>query len=114
MGTCLHQDAFVFVLKKTSPSENDLIRIDNFFTKYGYNVDGYKLDSITQLNCRNKFTYIQGIDIKITSLKSTDITRTNDTYTANYIKQRFLNGLRIWNSTPDFNYSTIDNSIREV
>lgn len=95
--------AFQFVVMQSSLNTYDLARYDRFFTAYGYNVDGLVLSSPSQLNCRQRFTFIMADDVVITHSNSSF---RRDINTTNAIRERFSSGLRIWNSTPVFDYSS--------
>lgn len=104
-------NAYTFVVKKTSLSEFDRRRADNFFTAFGYNVDNTILNSPSQLNTRSRFTFVMADDVNIIAQNSSDdLTRIRDFRTVQNIRQRFSAGLRIWKTTPDYDW-TIANPI---
>jgi hypothetical protein len=105
-------EMYSFKVRKTSISNSDRKRADNFFTAYGYNVNKTVLNNPNQLNTRTRFTFIQADDVKITSVQGdTDNTRIEDLQTINYIQNRFASGIRIWQITPNLDWS-IANPIR--
>lgn len=109
--TKLH-DCYSFYLQKSTLSAQDRKRLDNFFTQYGYNVDKAVLNNPAQLACREKFTFIQAEEVLISSVSgSTDLTRLKDPQTVQQIKERFSAGLRIWKTTPNYDYNSISNPI---
>lgn len=104
--------AYSFGVRKTTLSTTDRQRLDNFFTAYGYNVDHTALTSPTQLHCREKFTFIMADEVNITNVYETaDLTRLRDPMTQTQIKERFSAGLRIWTTTPNYDWSTVTNPI---
>lgn len=104
--------AYSFGVRKTTLSTSDRQRLDNFFTAYGYNVDHTALTSPTQLHCREKFTFIMADEVNITNVYETaDLTRLRDPMTQTQIKERFAAGLRIWTTTPNYDWSTVTNPI---
>lgn len=100
--------AFTFVVSKSSLSDFDRQRFDRFATAYGYNVNGELLTSKEQLHNRSRFTFIMADDVKITETIYTgrDMTRIHDKSTVQQIQDRFSSGIRIWNSNPDFDYTS--------
>lgn len=104
--------AYSFGVRKTTLSTSDRQRLDNFFTAYGYNVDHTALTSHTQLHCREKFTFIMADEVNITSVYETaDLSRLRDPMTQTQIKERFAAGLRIWTTSPNYDWSTVTNPI---
>lgn len=102
---------YAFQVMKAAPSTRDKQRMDMFFRMFGYNVDSELLTTESQLMCRSRFTFIQVDDFRIThtSLAPTG-ERILDFQTIKDIQQRFAQGLRIWRTTPNFDY-TISNPI---
>lgn len=98
-------DAYKFGIRATTISEKDRQRADRFFTAYGYNVDNAVLNSPAQLKCRKRFTFIQADDVFIGAATPINYTRTHDLQTQDYIKERFSNGLRIWQTVPDYDWT---------
>lgn len=103
--TAISPTSYDFVIMRSQPGNGDLARIDNFFTAYGYNVDGLALNSHNQLIARERFTFIQVDDFRITSITGKSNTKFMDEMTTDYIKDRFSAGLRIWRTTPDYDFS---------
>lgn len=103
---------YSFCVRKTTLKPSDRLRADRFFTAYGYNVNNTILNNVNQLNTRTRFTFVQANDVKIESLSgNTNLTRVMDFQTTNYINQRFNGGIRIWQTTPNLDWS-ISNPIR--
>lgn len=99
-------NAYTFCVRKTSLSTFDRQRADRFFTAYGYNVNNETLNSPDQLHCRQRFTFIMADNVEIEALVlSSDITRIRDFATVREIQSRFSAGLRIWVTTPDYDFS---------
>ena len=95
-------DSYNFVVRKATLAAADRLRMDRFFTAYGYNTDGELLNSVTQLNTRTRFTFIQADNVY---LQSSTAQIPLDLQTLNEIQTRFSAGLRIWPETPDFDWS---------
>lgn len=105
---------YAFTVMRAGPSAKDVQRLDDFFTAYGYNVDGVMLTSPQQLQARQRFTFVQADDVRIMStVYADDNERIGDEQTTLDIQRRFSAGLRIWRTTPDFDYVS-DNPVREV
>lgn len=105
-------NSYTFVVRWTGLSGDDRKRLDNFFTAYGYNVDNQILNKASQLNTRTRFTFVQADDVEIyDTILSNSLQRLRDHGTVQQIKERFAAGLRIWYTTPDFDW-TKPNPIR--
>lgn len=105
-------NAFSFTVRRSSYSDNDRKRADDFFTAFGYNVNKIILNSPEQLRCREKFVFIQADDVQIWEVNNgIDLTRLRDYNTLKYIQDRFSGGIRIWKTTPNYDWSTITNPI---
>lgn len=109
MGT--NVDAYRFYVRAATLSVRDRNRLDRFFTAYGYNVDSLPLNDVSMLNARMRFTYIMADDVRVTA--GADQTRVRDVQTMEQITQRFANGVRIWQVTPDYDW-TVYNQPRGV
>lgn len=96
-------NTFTFCVRKATPSNSDRARIDKFFTQYGYNVNGESLTSFSQLNCRSRFTFAKVTDFKF--VPGGPGTRTLDHMTQEYFTNMMSRGVRIWKTTPDFDYT---------
>ena len=108
-------NSYVFKIRKSTYSANDKKRADNFFTAYGYNVNNAVLNNPNQLYCRDNFTFIQADNVEITGVDNgVDLTRLRDIQTIKYIQDRFSSGIRIWKTTPNYNWDTITNPITGV
>lgn len=94
--------AYTFYLIRQYLNSADISMIDRFFTAYGYNVGRTALNDVSQLACRERFTFVQADDVVI---DAGDTTRTNDYQTRDEIARRFRNGLRIWKTSPVFDWS---------
>jgi hypothetical protein len=106
--------AYTFFVRTTSISDNDRQKADEFFTAYGYNVEGKFLNSVSQLNCRQLFTYIKADDVMITSISDvTSFKRYKDEQSVSDVKDRFNYGLRIWQSNPNYNWANITNGVKK-
>lgn len=95
-------DSYNFVVRKATLAASDRLRMDRFFTAYGYNTDGELLNSVSQLNTRTRFTFIQADNVY---LQSSTAQIPLDLQTLSEIQTRFSAGLRIWQETPDFDWS---------
>lgn len=95
-------DSFKFVVRKATLAPSDRRRMDRFFTAYGYNTDGELLNSVSQLNTRTRFTFVQADGVY---LQSSTAQIPLDIQTLGEIQARFSAGLRIWQETPDFDWS---------
>lgn len=97
---------YAFTVMCARPSARDIKRLDNFFTAYGYNVDGTMLTSPNQLHTRERFTFVQADDVRVLStIYSNNNERIGDSQTISDIQRRFAAGLRIWRETPNYDYS---------
>lgn len=100
------KNSFDFVVRKTAPSESDIARADMFFTMYGYNVNGTQLNNASQLNCRQRFTFVMADDVNIFGVSGgTNLTRLRDPMTIDAIRRRFSAGIRIWQVEPDYDFT---------
>lgn len=102
-------NTFTFGVRKATPAQSDRDRIDNFFTAYGYNVNGYALTDIKQLRCRDRFTFVQVENFKFIPYNSKKNEeqgdRVMDEMTQAYFANMMSRGVRIWRTKPDFDYS---------
>lgn len=97
---------YAFTVMAARPSAKDMQRLDNFFTAYGYNVDGTILNNPNQLRTRDRFTFVQADDVRVLSTIYADNNeRIGDSQTIADIQRRFSAGIRIWRNTPNFDYS---------
>lgn len=97
---------YAFTVMAARPSANDIKRLDNFFTAFGYNVDGLLLTNPNQLRTRDRFTFVQADEVRVNStIYSANNERIGDSQTIADIQRRFSAGIRIWRNTPNFDYS---------
>lgn len=98
--------SYIFGVRKTSISARDRQHADEFFTAYGYNVGQRFLNSPSMLNTRTRFTYVMADNVHILGYSEY-----MDAVTEKIIAERFALGLRIWQVTPNYDW-TINNPIR--
>lgn len=103
-GDMYSTTGYAFQLRGYSLTDADRKRADRFFTAYGYNVDNYKLSSPAQLKCRQRFVFVQSDDVVFGAGTPVNRTRTHDFQTVQAIRDRFACGLRIWQTTPDYDW----------
>lgn len=105
--------SYTFFVRTSSISDNDRKKADEFFTAYGYNVEGKFLNNPSQLNCRQLFTYIKADDVFITSINDiTEFKRYKDEQSTADIKDRFSNGVRIWQTNPNYDWANVNNGVK--
>lgn len=115
MASDISRLTYAFSVMAARPSTRDMQRLDDFFTAFGYNVDGALLTDGAQLKCRDKFVFVQADHVRIESLTTTSsIERVADLQTTQDIERRFAAGLRIWATTPDFDYSKANPIKQEI
>ncbi len=102
MSSLTSADSYKFIVRKATLAASDRRRMDRFFTAYGYNTDGELLNSVSQLNTRTRFTFIQADGVY---LQSSTAQIPLDIQTLGEIQARFSAGLRIWQEAPDFDWS---------
>ena len=91
---------FGFYMLTMSICGEDMERLDDFFTRFGYRVDKYKVPSTTS---RQYFNYIKTVDFVAEGSIPNEAREE--------IRKRFINGITLWHVDDIGNYN-VSNSIR--